>query len=289
MGVKCEHCGNEMNENDPFCPFCRTKNPSYVAETLDTEGTTYNEVPKTIEELKTWYANSHLPPPEVTRFFIGEDYKGSRAFGIFYDFPSESYVVYKNKGNGERAIRYQGQDEAFAVKELYQRLQEEIVNQKSHSSIHSRGSSLNSQAAKRTGCAIIGIFLAMFLSPFIIMLSAIFFTPSDGYYEYNDYYYYKQGSSWYRCYDSGWRHVTPERELKKHYNDYYISKTLPDYTFEQDKTLTKFEDTSYYSPYSSSSSNYYDDDDDDSWSSSSSDWDSSSSWDSSSTDWDSDW
>ena len=40
------------------------------------------------------------------------------------------------------------------------------------------------------------------------MLSTIFFTPSDGYYEFNDYYYYKQGSSWYRCYDSGWKYVT---------------------------------------------------------------------------------
>ena len=29
--------------------------------------------PTTIEELKQWYAARHLPPEEVTRFFIGKN------------------------------------------------------------------------------------------------------------------------------------------------------------------------------------------------------------------------
>ena len=38
--------------------------------------------PKTIEELKQWYIDRNLPAERVTRFFIGKDYKGSKAFGI---------------------------------------------------------------------------------------------------------------------------------------------------------------------------------------------------------------
>ena len=34
--------------------------------------------------------------------------------------------------SGERAIRYQGVDEAYAVNELYQRLKSEIADQKEH-------------------------------------------------------------------------------------------------------------------------------------------------------------
>ena len=58
------------------------------------------------------------------------DYKGPRAFGIYHD-KYLGYVVYKNKDNGERAIRYQGTDEAYAVNELFMRLKQEILEQKS--------------------------------------------------------------------------------------------------------------------------------------------------------------
>ncbi len=88
-----------------------------------------NNNPITIEELQEWYKARNLPPYETTRFFIGIDHKGPRAFGIYKD-DNGDFIVYKNKENGQRAIRYQGSDEEYAVNELYQKLKEEIIHQK---------------------------------------------------------------------------------------------------------------------------------------------------------------
>ena len=60
---------------------------------------------------------------DVTRFFIGKDIKEPRAFGI-YENSNGEFVVYKNKEDGSRAIRYTGTDEAYAVNELYYRLED---------------------------------------------------------------------------------------------------------------------------------------------------------------------
>ena len=48
--------------------------------------------------------------------------------GVYQDELGD-YIVYKNKADGTRVIRYQGPDEEFAVHELYQRFLEEIINQ----------------------------------------------------------------------------------------------------------------------------------------------------------------
>lgn len=66
----------------------------------------------------------------MTSFFIGENYKEKIDFGIFYDEVSGNYVVYKNKDDGSRAIRYEGKDQTYAVNELYLKLKEEIQNKK---------------------------------------------------------------------------------------------------------------------------------------------------------------
>ena len=50
-------------------------------------------------------------------FFLGQDIREPRAFGIYQDADG-LFVVYKNKANGERAVRYRGRDEAYAVNEL---------------------------------------------------------------------------------------------------------------------------------------------------------------------------
>ena len=78
--------------------------------------TNHRQNTKTIAELQQWYQDRHLPPYETTRFFIGINYKKPKAFGIYQD--GDQFIVYKNKANGERAIRYQGTDEAYAVNEL---------------------------------------------------------------------------------------------------------------------------------------------------------------------------
>lgn len=83
---------------------------------------------KTIEELKQWYKERGLPPYETTRFFIGMNIQEPKAFGIYKE--GGEYIVYKNKDDGTRSVRYHGTDEEFAVNELLDRLKLEIKNQK---------------------------------------------------------------------------------------------------------------------------------------------------------------
>ncbi|RKM59231.1 hypothetical protein D6855_10010 [Butyrivibrio sp. CB08] len=86
-------------------------------------------IPKTIAELQDYCERNGFTSSK-TRFFVGFDYKGPKAFGIYKDEATGEFVVYKNKADGTRAVRYRGKDEEFAVVELYDRLQAEIANQK---------------------------------------------------------------------------------------------------------------------------------------------------------------
>ena len=88
MKIKCDYCGNTYEDTASQCPNCGAPNPSHQN----------SNNPKTIEELKIWYRDRNLPAPEVTRFFIGVDYKEPKAFGIFKDANGE-FVVYKNKAD----------------------------------------------------------------------------------------------------------------------------------------------------------------------------------------------
>ena len=121
MKIKCEYCGAMIEDTADKCPNCGAANVN-VKRTVD-------KTPKTIEELKSWYQARKLPPYETTRFFIGIDYKKPKAFGIYQD--GNEFVVYKNKADGSRAVRYRGTDEAYAVNEIYLKLKSEILNQKS--------------------------------------------------------------------------------------------------------------------------------------------------------------
>ena len=123
MQRKCVQCGAFYDAAEPVCPSCGAK--------YSTEG------PQTIEELKAWCEARNLTP-ERTRFFVGENYKKPKAFGIYQDSKGD-FIVYKNKANGQRAVRYSGPDEAFAVSELYARLLEEIDNQRHLSAVRRAG------------------------------------------------------------------------------------------------------------------------------------------------------
>lgn len=173
--VKCEFCGNFIDDTCATCPNCGGVNENHQRVAKGT--------PRTIEELKTWYKTRGLPPEEVTRFFIGKNIKAPKVFGIYEE--NGKFVVYKNKSDGSRAIRYEGTDEAYAVNELYLRLKEEILNQKSMNiakrgignrpgfSVSDTSGKSNRRRNKKISFLVI-IFLLLFLPSIIIsMVSTI--------------------------------------------------------------------------------------------------------------------
>lgn len=114
---KCVFCGESVSARDRSCPHCGGANENYVSAYSHAFS-----LPKTLEELKE-YCTGRKIPLEQLRFFIGEDYRAPRAYGIF-KAGENRFVVYKNKSDGSRSVRYDGPDEAFAVSELFAKLLE---------------------------------------------------------------------------------------------------------------------------------------------------------------------
>ena len=116
--TKCSFCGNEVRPDERICPHCGGANENYVP------GCSHSfSLPGTIEELIDYCAEKQIPLNHL-RFFIGEDYRFPKAYGIF-KYGENRYVVYKNKTDGSRSVRYDGPDEAYAVSELFAKLLEE--------------------------------------------------------------------------------------------------------------------------------------------------------------------
>lgn len=158
MKVKCEYCGAVIDDQLDHCPNCGAENKN-IRRTTD-------HTPKTIEELQQWYADRKLPPYETTRFFIGQNYTGKKAFGIYRE--GDEVIVYKNKADGTRAIRYQGTDEAYGVNELYLKLKSEILNQKANQG-KKKGKKVD---GKTVGFGCLGVFLS-FVGIFIFSFISI--------------------------------------------------------------------------------------------------------------------
>ena len=284
MKVKCNYCDQLIEDKLNYCPYCGGSMP--------TANRTASDQPKTIEELKAWYTAHKLPPENITRFFIGKDIKEPKAFGI-YKSETGDFVVYKNKANGERAVRYQGSDEGYAVNELYQRLRAEIADQKSHAA--DKRPSQPARKKSKNSLSLIGKILGFFLFTrfgltllvFLILfvMAMLDNSPSRGYYRYNGNDYYYQSGSWY-SYDSGydtWDYMSDSDFL----DDIIYDDTADDYRV-YDHSGMDFEDTSWYDSGSSSSYDSSDYSYDYDWDSDSS-WDSYDSWDSDYSSWDSDW
>lgn len=284
--VPCVHCGEMIDSSLMTCPYCGGPN--------DMSERSAQEEPQTIEELKKWYKDRHLPPEDITRFFIGKDIKEAKAFGIYKDNNSGDFVVYKNKADGSRAVRYKGKDEAYAVNELYQRLTSEIVSQKNRNRANTsnrvptghHSSSLS--IVDWIGTAILAAIIIGIVWFAIWIWNTV---PDKGYYNYDGYTYYYQNNNWYKYDDEleDWvKDYDAKDYLDENWKDYYTQK---DYDSSFDSS--DFMDSDYYTPpSSSSSSSSSNDDDDDDWGSSWDNdysWDSSDSWDSGSSDWDSDW
>lgn len=282
MRIRCDYCGNYMEDTDKTCPSCGAPNPG-----LNRGG---EGEPRTIAELLA-FAKKHNLPLEKMRFFIGENYTGPRAFGIYQDEEGQ-FVVYKNKANGERAVRYRGSDEAFAVNEIYQKMRSEIVQRKESGKGVSKPApppTPGSKPPKQKKHPYLRKFLKTQLVILIIFLGFCVYAicegmkPGAGYYCYNDQNYYHLDGSWYAWDDdyNDWYYVDyVDDELVSNYENYFQSKDYDTAYGGYD-----FEDTGYYEDYleSQSSSDSWDSDWDDS------DWDYDDDWDYNDTDWDSDW
>ena len=259
MNIKCDFCGSMIDERSEKCPNCGAP--------LSGVNRMAHEQPKTIEELKAWYTAHNLPPEEITRFFIGKNITEPKAFGI-YKTETGDTVVYKNKSDGTRAVRYQGADEAYGVNELYQRLKAEIVDQKANNPGGKKPDDKKKKKMKRLGCGC----LTAFIAAAIIAIFASADGVPDGYYKYDNTEYYNQNDKWYK-YDAendNWIEAAEAATLK----DAITGDNADQYKYSDHQGMS-FEESNWYDNGSS-----YDDDDD---------WDSDDSWSSSSTDWDSDW
>ena len=282
MSWKCERCGSVMRNAGSVCSTC-----GLGKDDLPMLPKGAYKIPQTITELKQFCEVRGMPLKKM-RFFIGEDYREPRAFGIYQDEDGQ-FVVYKNKSNGERAIRYRGSREDFAVHELYEKLKSETeIRRKKNASYGKIGGgkripSYISQSGKIVLASTIIMFLMMGL---VLLLSLLGHHIDDqkygkrGYYEYNDTAYYHVKDDWY-YYDTndyGW---TP---TESPFSDYEDERTASEDAYvgkdyDGDSFYTDWNKSVWYDNYFSSSASS-----DSGWSSS--DYDS---WDSSDTDWDSDW
>ena len=114
---RCIFCGESVSSRDRSCPHCGAANENYVPGHFHDFA-----LPRTLDELKEYCLERRFPLEQL-RFFIGEDYRGPRAYGIFRS-GNDRFIVYKNKSDGSRSVRYDGPDEAFAVSELLAKLLE---------------------------------------------------------------------------------------------------------------------------------------------------------------------
>ncbi len=329
----CPACGAPVSPGDEFCSFCGALIPrnEAVGKTEPASAAAMQaapapeaarekrrvQTPQTIEELLAFCQRHELPLAKM-RFFIGLDYPGAKAYGIYRDNNGD-FVVYKNKADGSRAVRYRGPDEARAVGEIFQKLKDEASSQRARvaaartpgytpSSAHDNNpynypnGAKSSRPAKRKSnkllICILAAAAAITIGRTAAALSHQTPHPSTGYYHYNNHYYYNQHDNWYYYNDDigTWYPIyTLDDELTENYGDYYTS-----YSYDDGYGVESFSDTGYYdsdydsSDYSSDwdsdsgSSWSWDWDDDDDWDSSD-DWDWDSDWDSDWGDWDSDW
>lgn len=245
MKIKCEYCRGLMEDTDEKCPNCGAVNDHVRRTAIDS--------PKTIEELKQWYIEHNLPPEETTRFFIGKNYTEARAFGIYEDEAAHKFVVYKNKDDGTRAIRYEGPDEEYAVNELYIKLKEEIINQKNNNISQNAGRSTG-----RSGRNLIKSAKKFFIGYIIFLVIILVFcgaflslgrNKKNGYYRYNDEYYYYQNGSWYE-YDNDWNKIyNVPSELQNNKQEYFESSS-----YNSNYDIDNFKNSGYYVAPSTSSS-----------------------------------
>lgn len=270
--LKCEYCGSTIRSDQQFCPNCGAANSGYVPE-KPSGGEKKVHRPETIAQLQEFCAERGMPLQRM-RFFIGTDERSPRAFGIYRD--GDEFVVYKNKADGSRAIRYRGPDEAFAVNELYEKLMEEhALRTGSRTAQHTSGNRTSYGGGggapggknKHPRYLIIAIVIAAMI--LMSLLNNVIGQRNNGYYRFDDDLYYHYGSGWYAGDSYGnWTEV--DSFPQSDYKDYYEGRS-----YDESWGSSDFSDSWYWDDLQSSDWDYDDYDYD--------------SWDSSDTDWSSDW
>ncbi len=264
---KCQFCGATVTSDEKQCPGCGAANPNYVAkENL------IITLPKTIEELKTYCAQHGMPLLRM-RFFIGENYQEPKAFGIYQD--GDRFVVYKNKSDGSRSVRYNGPDEAYAVGELFGKLLDECHKRNIYPDGKPSGSS-GTRGGKKSQGEGSKVFL-LYLGIMVLIGLLIFLAPDkhkqDGYYRTKDNrIYYRYGDDWYTQSYSDWSRTYgfPENDYTQYFEGTSFESDWGGKSFQNSDTYRSIKEQEERER-SSSRDNDYD------------------SWDSDDTDWDSDW
>lgn len=234
------------------------------------------DVPSTIEELRAYCQRHNLPLADM-RVFLGEDYRGAKAFGIYRDQGTGNIIVYKNKADGTRAVRYEGPDEAFGVRELYEKIKERVALQKRHLPPQGRESP---GRARRGPASVVRVQVLLYGIVLILVLVTALVAwfsptgPSRGYYAYEDRFYYYDRPCWYEwdMDDEAWSPAQADDWLVENADDYYQSRS-----WRAGYEAGDFTDSPWYSEET------WEDDDGDY------DWDDGDSWNDSYDDWDSDW
>lgn len=79
-----------------------------------------------LSELEKLFREVNISQEQI-RFFVNVNSKEKECFGVYQDINSGDFIVYKNKDDGTRFIRYQGSDEKEAVSIFFDKLKEEMV------------------------------------------------------------------------------------------------------------------------------------------------------------------
>ena len=271
--LSCEYCGEKFDGKLRRCPHCGGMNKlafqyeqneareaaaekaargedGAAAAPQATEPKQGVRKPKTIEELKLFAAEHDLPLRDM-RVHLGEDYDGAKAYGI-YRAEDGSFVVYKNKADGSRSVRYQGPDEAYAVNELFLKMKERIARQPARQAARlgrrSRGGNAEVpgprpwlEVVKQNAWKYVLILVVCTVIWLVIkQIGRQNPKPSQGYYHYNDRYYFYQNDRWYGYYDD-WIPVSVDSGLAEDAIEYYLSDS-----YSNSYGVEDFADSSFY-------------------------------------------
>ena len=270
--------------------------------------------PKTMKELEDEF-NAIRIPQQITRFCINENKKEPKWFGIYQD-DNGNFIVYKNKADGSRFVRYKGKNEEEAVGIYYDKFVKEVNFRRKKSNrkeiestkdmarpgekdeepiieeLEKKVDPHTFRILDNTISFIFDIVERHYIVKailFIIVFGGFLIINTDigekrTYYRNPDTYevYYEQAQEeWFWCneYTNSWEKI----KIRE------VPENVIEVSGMPANDCGDFSGSKYYR--SPNRHNNNDDDDDDSWwSSSDDDWDSDwSDWDSNDTDWDSDW